>query len=904
VSAGRARGRRERLGALLRDADGTPARLDLTLFKGFLAVERGRIRARHAAGAGGLGVAHELADLVDAVAWHLFQAADAACSGGARRGSDGCVLVALGGYGRHELCPASDVDVMFLYPGRLDGYVEAVVPAMVQALWDVGFSVGHSARSIADGLRLAEGDPTTLTSLLEARPLAGRREIFAAFRARFQHLLTPRRVQAFVEHKLAERAARHARAGGTVFVQEPNVKESPGGLRDLQMALWLAQVRQGAGTLERAAAAGLLPAERAAACRAAHDFLLRVRHELHYQGGGRADVLTLSEQSAVAARLGFRDTPGAHAVMRFMQRYYLSATTIYLGSNALAARCARRPGRTEAIMQRLRARELGDGLVEMARQIQVARGQEDCFAQDPVLLLKLFWYALETGAGLAPETQDLIRANLGRIDDAFRRSSRARSLFLAILREARGAAAALRRMHELGVLGAYLPEFGKLTCLVQYDAYHRYTVDEHTFVALEQLEGLDQGTHQSGEEFRSIWRELRRPETFRLALLLHDIGKGEGAEHVARGVALLDGVLDRLGLPAADAEEVRFLVAHHLTMPHIAERRDLEDEALLIDFAQTVQDVERLKRLYLLTYCDLRAVGPGMWTAWKATLLWELFIKTHTLLTRGLPEGEGERAKAAAVARQLVAELGAEFPPEVIEDHLAKVPVRYLLGASPARVAAHLRLARQVGGDREVAFAATPYPLSGYAEVSACAYGRQGRFAGIVGALTANGINILSAQLFTRADGLVLRTFRVDDGRGAAVEDPAIWARFGADLEAVVAGRVEARDLIRERRREVLRAPSRTGPAPPTRVEFDNLVSEAHTVIDVRTQDRLGLLYLLASTLADLGVDVALAKITTEGDQVVDVFYATDRGGAKIVSPARQEAIRAALARAIGEGLQ
>lgn len=555
-------------------------------------------------------------------------------------------------------------------------------------------------------------------------------------------------------------------------------------------------------------------------------------------------------------------------------------------------------------MQRLRARELGDGFIELGRQVHVARGQEDCFAQDPVLLIKVFWYALETGATLAPETQDLIRANLGRIDDAFRRSSRALSLCLAILRGARGVASTLRQMHELGVLAAYLPEFARLTCLVHYDVYHHYTVDEHTFVALEQLERLDEVTHHSGEEFRSILRELRKPEVFRLALLLHDIGKGEGPDHVTRGLALLAGILARMGLAAADAEEVRFLIAHHLTMPHIAERRDLEDEALLIDFAQTVRDVERLKRLYLLTYCDIRAVGPQVWNAWKATLLWQLFIKTHTILTRGLPEGEGERARAADVARQLVAELSAEFPPEALEDHLAKVPVRYVLGASPARVAAHLRLVCQVGGDHEVAFVATPYPLSGFTEVAVCAYGRQGRFAGIVGALTANGVNILSAQLFTRKDGLVLRTFHVDDGRGAALAEPAIWARFGTDLEAVVAGRSDARELIRERRREVLRAPARSSPAPPTRVEFDNVVSETHTVVDVRTQDRLGLLYLLASTLTDLGVDVALAKITTEGDQVVDVFYATDGGGAKLEDPERQEVIRAALVRAIGEGLQ
>jgi [protein-PII] uridylyltransferase len=461
----------------------------------------------------------------------------------------------------------------------------------------------------------------------------------------------------------------------------------------------------------------------------------------------------------------------------------------------------------------------------------------------------------------------------------------------------------LRQMHQLGVLTGYIPEFARIACLVQFDAYHRYTVDEHTFVLMDCLEALGETEDPRLQEFRRIAGDLRKPEILKLAILLHDIGKGEGHGHAERGVTIAEGVLTRMGLPSGDIAAVSFLVAQHLNMAHIAERRDLDDERLIIEFARQVENEELLRMLYLLTYLDINAVGPQVWTDWKGTLLWELFIKTHTILTRGVPEGEEEHRRARTLRTALMAELGGEFGAELVGQHLDLMPIRYVLNTSSVKVAQHLKLIERVRQGEAVALNWTTYPLAGYSEVLVCASAAPGRFSNVVGTLTAHGINILSAQLFSRADGVMIRAFQVSDGRGAALEDETVWHRFAQDLRGVIRGQVTVRELIKTRRRDLLAKPLPRAHEIQTRVEFDNVVSDRFTVIDIRAQDRLGLLYVIASTLSGLDVDVSLAKIATEVDQAVDVFYVTEKDGHKVTEPERMDAIRQALVHAIAEGI-
>ncbi len=865
--------------------------------------EQQEIESAHRAGAGGLDVVARNADLVDALITQLFRLTDALLQPQSQQPSDGCAVVALGGYGRRELNPGSDIDLMFLYPRRADTYVSAVLRQILYGLWDLGFTVGHSARSFADAVRMLETDLTACTAMLEARFLAGNPAVFAAFQERLWRSLQGRRVQQYITEKLAEQGRRHAKFGGSVYLQEPNIKEGPGGLRDFHVAVWITRARHHVKDLTAWADLQLLARDQVAQCLEALDFLLRVRTDLHYLLHGKHDVLSLALQAQVASNLGFDQGDVVSAIERFMREYYGHAGTLHQLTTQIIDRCLERTGSpVEAMMDKLRARDIGDDFVARNRQIHVPPAPRNAFEEDPVRLLKIFWYAQEMGYELSPEAKDAIRAHLPLIDDAFRTSNRALGAFLAVLRAPRGVARTLRLMHHLGVLTAYIPEFSRIACLVQFDYYHRYTVDEHTFVLLDVFESLRDCEDPRLQEFRRIATELRKPDVLKWAILLHDIGKGEGQGHVERGVQLAQTVLTRMGLPAKDVADIVFLVQHHLTMAHIAERRDLDDERMIIDFARQVENEELLQMLYLLTYLDINGVGPQVWTDWKGTLLWELFIKTHTILTRGVPEGEEERRRARDLRTAIIAELEREFGADLVAAHLNLMPVRYVLTTSPAKVGEHLKLIERVRKGELVALQWTAYPLAGYSELLVCAPGAPGRFSNIVGTLTANGINILSAQLYSRADGVMIRTFQVSDGRGAALDNEMTWQRFRQDLRAVMLGQLKVQELIRTRRRDLLTKPAPRSHEVQTRVEFDNVVSDRFTVIDVRAQDRLGLLYLIASTLSGLDVDISLAKIATEVDQAVDVFYVSEKDGGKVREAERLDAIREGLMHAMAEG--
>ncbi|NJD69398.1 MAG: [protein-PII] uridylyltransferase [candidate division NC10 bacterium] len=776
---------------------GLPANDLIPALRGCIAEEQARILRIHRNGGTGQTVARSIATLTDAVVTSLFHATETACDPGIKRRGNGCALVALGGYGRREMNPASDVDLMFVYPRKADAYLNTILHPILSTLWDVGFVVGHCCRSIDDCIRMARADLTSCSSMIEARYLAGDPAIYQTFSAKFGRSVLSKRADTIVAQKLQELQERHYRYGASIYVQEPHLKEGTGGLRDLHAALCIARITRQVSTPSELAQRGLLGQNESERLESALDFMLRLRNELHYLYRGKHDVLSLSIQGQVAANLGFLDTARSYGVEQFMQRYYLAAKDISQLSAQVISRCTQGRSQVEKVMRKLKARDIGDDLTEIDRSIYASPKNRGLFQDDPVRLLKVFWYAQQMGYTLSQEIQDCIRVEIHLIDERVRRSSRALGFFLAILRESQGVAATLRNMHELGVLGAYIPEFAKLTRLVQFDFYHRYTVDEHTFLAIETLEHLDEVSRFYGEEFRSLASDAKRLELLRLALLLHDIGKGEGADHAPKSASLVEAILNRMGIPRSDADTVIFLVARHLEMSYIAQRLDLDDEAIVIDFAKKVETLDRLKMLYLLTFADIKAVGPGVWTEWKGTLLWELYIKTHTVLIRGIPEGEDDLARAERTKSQLTQELSPEFGVEAVKRYVQEAPTRYLLTTPLHKVASHMRVIARVQRGEEAASQWTAFPLAGYSEFTVCAYGRHGRFAQVVGTLTANGMNILSAQIFTMASGMVIRHFRVDNGSGAAINDPTVWDRVVADLHDVLTDKVAVHDLIK-----------------------------------------------------------------------------------------------------------
>jgi [protein-PII] uridylyltransferase len=487
-----------------------------------------------------------------------------------------------------------------------------------------------------------------------------------------------------------------------------------------------------------------------------------------------------------------------------------------------------------------------------------------------------------------------VEDSLDLVDDGFRRSPEIRDLFLDICRSWGRVALTLSEMHELGLLGAYVPEFGALTCLVQYDVYHRFSADQHSLLAVEHLEALAPGQSAESEGAAQVLHEVEKPELLMLGMLLHDIGKAKGHGHVKKGIPLIRELTTRVGLPAEDAAAVEFLVAHHLTMSHIAQRRDIDDPKTVSDLADACGDPQRLRMLYLLTYADMRAVGPGVLTGWQAQILHELYARTLKRLTAPGAGAAPARANRTVLAERLHAAVKEEIGAQAVKAHVAMVSDRYLASTSVQRMAEHLRLLRRL----ESAPLATElfhHPDLGSSDLVVITRDVPGLFSLIAGTMAAHGVNIISAQIHTRADGIAIDTFQVNDPTGEAVTSAAHWRRTLEALGAVVAGTTSVDELL-ERRRRGRQAPGVQG---PPKITIDNELSDAYTVIEVKCPDRVGLLYLITKTLSGVGLDIASARIATEIDQAYDTFYVHDRQGQKLEHLSAMERAREGLEQAL-----
>jgi [protein-PII] uridylyltransferase len=865
-------------------------RLRLEFFRAALADGLDSLKLRHAGGASGQESVQAHARLIDELVRTLLRltVAEARASGLAPAAF---VVVALGGYGRSELHPSSDIDLMVVHDGELSPYVQRITQELLYTLWDLGLQVGHSLRSLEDCVAMAGTDLPSRTSMQEARFLVGDRALFGRFQRVLRENVYRRDFEQFLEAMLAERDQRYRKHGASPYIMEPNVKESAGGLRDMHTAMWLSAAKFGARTLRELTHKGLITEREQELTDAALTFLWRVRNELHFLAGHRNDVLTRDMQPQVAKSFGYQDDDTSLAVERFMRDYYLHARVIHRVARRLIARCQETLSRRASAGLRDRQQALADGLVFIDGRLHLADQNVDRFAADPTQLIKVFWHAHRLGCELSLELERALEAALDLIDDGVRRSPVARDLFLDICRSWGRVAVTLSQMHELGALGRYLPEFGALTCLVQYDAYHRFSADRHSLLAVEHLEALAPGKSAESEGAAQVFAGVERPELLMLGMLLHDIGKAKGHGHVAKGIPLIRELTGRMGLGAEDAALVEFLVAHHLTMSHIAQRRDIDDPRTIADFAATVGDAPRLRMLYLLTYADMRAVGPGVLTPWQAVVLHELYARTLSRLTGG----RVERPTRAHLADRLHAALGDEASRQAVMAHLAMMPERYLATTTAQRMAEHVRMLHRLDATR-VSTELFHHPDLGSSDLVVVTRDLPGLFSLIAGTLAAHGVNIISAQIATRADGIAIDTFQVNDPTGEAITAAGQWARVLDALRAVVAGEQSVETLL-SRRRASGRAGDAT-PAPP-RVSVDNTLSDELTVVEVKCADRLGLLYLITRTLSAEGCDIVSARIATEIDQAFDTFYVNDGRGGKIEAPEARERLREALERAL-----
>lgn len=871
----------------------------LALFKDALRRGEAEIRRRFEAGAArGEETVRARSFLLDQTIRAVYDlAADRVYPAANPTAAERICLAAVGGYGRGELAPHSDVDLLFLLPWKLGPRAEQVIEYVLYMLWDLGLKVGQAARPVEECLRRARTDQTICTAILEARYVWGERALFDELRARFRDQAAAGSERGFVEAKLAERDRRHRRMGDSRYVLEPNVKDGKGGLRDLHTLFWIARFLFRAGDSAELVRRGVLTAGEAARFDKAQRFLWTVRCHLHYLAGRGEDRLTFDLQAGIGARLGYRDRAGARGVERFMKHYYLTAkgvgdlTGIFCA--ALEVEHARRP---RFALPRLGfPRKAPDGFVVEAGRLALAKGRK--FRDRPLDLVRLFHAAQDGELDVHPRPLRAVTRNL-RLVDGLRGDPEANRLFLEMLASPKDPETALRRLNEAGVFGRFIPDFGRIVAQMQHDMYHVYTVDEHSIRAVGVLRGIEAGDF--AEEMPVATRVAPTVQSRRallMAVLLHDIAKGRGGDHSTIGAGVAERLCPRLGLTAEETETVSWLVRHHLAMSNTAFRRDLSDPQTIAGFVETVRSPERLKLLLLLTAADIRAVGPGVWTAWKAALLRDLYRAAEEVLTGGLAAEDGE-ARIARARGALRAAL-ADWPEAEVEAQLERGAPGWWLSCPPDAHLRHARLmrrAREEGAKLLVDCRVDRY--RGVTEIVVHTADHPGLFAQIAGALAVSGANIVDARIFTMTDGAALDTFWVEDAAGGPIERPDRLDRISATIARMLAGEAAPRRALAGLRSRAQAGRGRVFDAAP-RVIVDNAASRTHTVIEVNGRDRPGLLYALTRALAGQNVQVASARIATYGESAADVFYVKDVFGLKIDKEARLRQIRAALLEAL-----
>ena len=874
----------------------------LTLFRESLAVGRAEIRRRfestesklHNDGPAVLAATSFLMDqlirvLFDFAEKYAYPAANP--SAAERLG-----IVATGGYGRGELAPLSDLDLLFLRPYKQTPRGEQIVEFMLYLLWDMGLKVGHATRTVDESIRYAERDQTIRTALLESRYIWGDRELFDELIRGFTTKFLGGDGRDFVEAKLAERDQRHQRMGDSRYVVEPNVKEGKGGLRDLHLLFWIAKYLYRVNKPAELIAKGVLTPGEAKHFERAERFLNTVRCHIHYLTNRADDRLSFDLQREIAQRLGYQDRPGSRGVERFTKHYYLHAKTVGDLTRIFVAALEdshRRKPKLAALWQSLRPRQL-EGFRLDGERLSVS--SPDMFEKDPVAILRLFHVAQENGLDIHPGTLRLITQNI-RLVDRLRNDKEANRLFMEMLTSRHDPETTLRRLNEAGVFGRFVPDFGRVVAQTQHDMYHTYTVDEHTIRAIGILANIENGTHKEDHPVSAdvVHKILSRPVLY-LAVLLHDIAKGRGGDHSILGAEVAMQLGPRLGLSAAETETVAWLVRYHLSMSSTAFQRDLMDPKTIEDFAALVQSPERLRLLLVLTVCDIRAVGPNVWNGWKAALLRQLYHAAELLLSGGtLVGGRAERIKAVQleVAKRLTGWTEAEK-----DEHFARGYAPYWLSFDPDTLARQAELVRRADRDRQpLAIEHRVDTHRSVTEVTIYTLDTHGLFARLAGAMAISGANIVDAKIFTLTNGMALDTFWIQDLEGKPFDGPQRLARLSARVELSLSNRLDIqRELDSQRSSWPKR--DRVFTVEP-RVLIDNNASDTFTVIEVNGRDRPGFLHVVTRALTRCSLQIATAHITTYGERAVDVFYVKDMFGLKVVNQSKLKQIAETVEQAI-----
>lgn len=799
-------------------------------------------------------------------------------------------LVAVGGYGRGELAPQSDVDLLFLLPYKMTPRSEQVVEAMLYFLWDLNFKVGHATRKVSECIRQAKTDVTICTSLLEARWLWGDQGLYIELRKRFQSDLQAQGGAKFIESKLNERNLRHKRNGGTRYSLEPNIKESKGGLRDLHTLFWIAKFLYHVDDISRLVDQKVFTRKEVRRFEKAQAFLWTLRCALHYLTGRAEERLTFDVQKSLADWMGYTDHAGTQGVERFMKHYFLIAKDVGDLTRIFCATLeAEHNRRSRFRLPYLSRRRTISGFRLEGDRLSVK--DASVFENAPIDMLRIFAVAQKHDLDIHPQALRWITQNLKLIKKPLRDDPEANKIFLDILCADEDPETALRRMNEAGVFGRFIPDFGRVVAQMQYNMYHHYTVDEHTIFAIGILHDVEQGrlSEEAPIATEVVHKVLSRRVLY-VAVFLHDIAKGRPGDHSEVGAKVARRICPRLGFSAEETETVAWLVLYHLAMSDTAFKRDIDDPKTIQDFAALVQSPERLRLLLVLTVCDIRAVGPNVWNAWKAALLRDLYWRTEEVLSGGISsEGRAQRVEHAKEALRVAL---ADWPKREAEAHIKRGYPSYWLSADTETHLRHAHVVREA--ERQKLPLMIDAHVDGYrdvTEITIYTADHPGLFSRIAGAMAVSGVSIEGANIITLANGMALDTFYVqDEAEGGAFDSDERVKRLSDNIEKVLSGGMRpVQELARQR--STIPSRFRVFKVAP-RVLIDNKASATHTVIEVNGRDRPALLYNLTTAITRLNLMISTARIATYGAHAVDVFYVKDALGSKIDNKAKLTRIR------------
>lgn len=813
-------------------------------------------------------------------------------------GAEAIALSAVGGYGRGTLAPGSDIDLLFILPYKQTPWGEQVTEYILYMLWDLGQKVGHAVRSVDECIRMARADMTVRTATLEARFLTGDKSLFDNLVKRFETEIMPKTGPEFIAAKMAERDERHRQMGNTRYVVEPNIKDGKGGLRDLNTLFWIGKYFYQVKTSHELVAKGVLTDAEYRLFQRAEDFLWAVRCHLHFVTHRAEEKLTFDVQPDLARRMGYAERVGMLGVERFMKRYFLVAKDVGDLTRIICASLEFRHAKDMDLVGRVLAPfRAGKTKIKGETDFVIDTGRlniatPDAFEKDPVNLIKMFMVAGREELLFHPDAIKHIRDSLRLIDNKLRNDPKANGYFLTILTSPLYVERILRQMNESGVLGKFVPDFGKIVALMQFNMYHHYTVDEHLIRAVGCMADIaNGGLRQELPLTHELLPQLNDTRLLYVALFLHDIAKGRPEDHSIAGARIAKKLCPRFGLNAAETDTVSWLIEYHLLMSEIAQARDIQDPETAKAFADVVQSPQRLALLMILTACDIRAVGPGTWTGWKGSLLRALYYATEPLLSGG--HSQVSQSDRVQVAKEALAQALIKWAPADVETYAARHYDHYWLRAEPELQIEHARMIRQADeANQPFAGSIRVKAFEGITEVSFYTPDHPRLLSLIAGACTMQDASIIGAQIFSTRDGRAIDTFRLRRSFTSDEDEKVRATRIIDTVKQLLQGkRTVLIDLGKESRHNKRLKPF----ALPAQVSVSNAISEKFTVIEVSGLDRIGLLYALTREISDLNLTIGSAHIGTYGEKAVDVFYVTDLTGQKIHVKQRQRKIYGAL---------